>query len=357
MEGMTTYGRNRPRPEAPLSEYGVRKQSGITRSKKPEIEAGTIIGNYRFLEIIGFGGFGEVYKAESLEVHREVAIKLYEVRDEDALKAFKRGANLLAQIDHPNIVKLYDFFTTGNYALMVMELLSPNQTLRSIVGDFCGQEKIGDFLKIFRDILDAIRYCHQSRFHDIDGQPKIGIYHGDIKPENIFLHKGQIKIADFMIPNLENILYQGRWEQESFPYYDTRAYGTEMYMSPEQQSGIVNEQTDIYNIGVTAFELLTGFYPYDSEDNYHNNIYYPPTRFCPYTPEWLNETLIKCIVHDKSKRYEQIAEIERDIMINLSNSDSANNVPSSSQININGNVTGSTIIIGNENKVNNSQKK
>lgn len=303
-----------------LYQYGIRKKRRSAFPKVPEIMQGTVLGNYRFQELIGVGGFGEVYRAESLEVQREVAIKLYEVRDKEALVAFKSGANSLAQLDHPNIIRLFDFFTTDKYALMVMELLDPDQTLRRCVGDFCEQERIDDFLKIFRDTLSAVRYCHNMKFKDLDGSVKSGIYHGDIKPDNIFLHTGQVKISDFMIPNLEQFIFYNEHRKEEFPRFDTRWYGTPMYMSPEQNNGTVSEQTDIYNIGVTAFELLTGFYPYNSERNYHESICASPAQYCPFSPDWLNRIIVKCIQNNPLRRYAHIAEVERDIMNSLATS-------------------------------------
>lgn len=295
----------------------IGKSLTLIQEEGQEIPEGSVLGNYRFIELVGKGGFGEVYRARSLEVHRDVAVKLYKIEDKGAFAAFRRGANFLAQLDHLNIVKMFDFFTVDCYALMVMELLAPDQTLRCLVGDFCSQDRIAAFIQTFSKILAAVRYCHQIEFVDVDGDLKLGIYHGDIKPDNIFVHKGEIKIADFMIPNLEQFILQ-RKRYEIFPLHATDLYGTPMYMSPEQRGGIVNEQTDIYNIGVTAFELLTGFYPYDTVDHYHASIPQHPSRYCPHSPNWLNAILMKCIANDRAARYSHIAEIERDILSNLS---------------------------------------
>lgn len=303
-----------------LAMDGVRNK-GFERTfgqPTPRIAPGTIIGNYRFGDLIGVGGFGEVYRAENTQIARSVAIKVYETRgDADALRAFKRGANYLAQLNHRTIVRMYDFFTNDEYALMVMELLSPDATLRALVGSYRSSHQISQFIRVFSDVLDAMKYCHQVTYRDVDGATRTGIYHGDIKPDNIFLDQGQIKIADFMIPSLEPRLSQRA--QPSFPYEDTRAYGTPMYMSPEQLGGIVNEQTDIYNIGVTAYELLTGFYPYDSEADYHQGSIEDPATFCSESPDWLNSVITRCVANDAAQRYRHVAEIERDISKSLQN--------------------------------------
>jgi serine/threonine protein kinase len=309
-----------------LSKYGIRKARSPERKSAKyvaSIEDGAVLGNYQFIEMIGIGGFGEVYRAKGIQVSREVAIKLYHIDNETVLDAFRQGANFLSQLNHTNIIILYDFFVFDAYALMVMELLNPHHTLRKFTGDFNSEERIPNFISIFSSLLSAIRYCHQTTFQGLDGKFKTGIYHGDIKPDNIFIQKRQIKVADFMIPNLETFLSRCK-EDEDFPQYDTSRYGTPMYMSPEQCGGVVNEQTDIYNIGITAFELLTGFYPYETKYDYYAGKYQLPERFNPYSPPWLNAIIIKCMENDPTLRYSHISEIERDLIAGISESHPAN---------------------------------
>lgn len=300
--------------DKPLSSFGVRKNRGFSIHGAPEVSEGTIIRNYRFGNRIGQGGFGEVYRAENTTIKQAVAIKLYRVDDPNALRAFQRGANFLAQIRHPNIITIHDFFTLNGFALTVMELLDPDSTARRCVGEFQNSERIHKFLAIFFALLEAMRHCHQLQFRDLDGETKVGIYHGDIKPDNVFMHQDTLKLSDFMIPDLERFMAYRKWG-ECFPYYDTRMYGTEMYMSPEQFRGNVSEQTDIYNIGITCFELLTGFYPYESEDEFRRGRYQLPERFNPYCPKWLSEILVRCVKHDTNARYQHIAEIQSELLV------------------------------------------
>ncbi len=286
------------------------------------LDKNTVINNYCFINLIGEGGFGKVYRAKHINIQREVAIKVYEIEDKNAFKAFKKGANLLSQLSHPNIITMHDFFIYENYAMMVMELLNPDQLLSQKIGDFVEEDKITEFTNIFINLLSAIRYCHQSKFQELDNSIKVGIYHGDIKPENIFINKGRIKVADFMIPNLEQFLRRKSNLDSDFDpeLPDTGLFGTPEYMSPEQEQGVVNEQTDIYSIGVTAFKLLTGFHPYERinkdykcYERYYDGKCQDPKKFNPYSPKWLNRIIVKCIENDLNVRYSHIAEIERDL--------------------------------------------
>jgi len=330
----------------PLSTYGIRKSivsdkytkdlHQVYESVFPElnINSGTIIRNYCIDSIIGVGGFGKVYKGENISIKQSVAIKLYLIKDKNALEAFKRGANFLAQLKHPNIITLYDFFIEGELAVMVMELIEPNITLRSYVGEFSYKNAHIDFVRNINSILEAMRYCHQKQYKDINGEDKIGVFHGDIKPDNIFiLPSKKILMTDFMIPDLERFLYENtncnEWVKDYlagihvFPMHMTEAYGTPMYMSPEQQQdGLVSEQTDIYNIGITMFELMTGFYPYEGTLDYLHNTYQLPEQYNPFCPSWLSEIIVNCIQNDPSQRYKHIAEIQRDI-ISFSNGEFA----------------------------------
>jgi serine/threonine protein kinase len=120
-----------------LSSFGTRKELHWRRGYgKQRIPRGTTLGNYRVDELIGVGGFGEVYQAHNLTIAQAVAVKVCFVDDKAALAAFTRGASLLAQLKHPNVIILHDFFLQGSLAVAVMELLDPLSTLRRVVGDF-----------------------------------------------------------------------------------------------------------------------------------------------------------------------------------------------------------------------------
>ena len=115
------------------------------------IEGGTEINDYIFGNLIGVGGFGQVYQGRSKTLKRDVAIKVYSIKNDQLLHAFHRGANMISQLNHPNIVTIYDYFVEAelNIAIIVMELLNPNETLRKYVSNFNSKEKINIAIKWF----------------------------------------------------------------------------------------------------------------------------------------------------------------------------------------------------------------
>ena len=269
------------------------------------------LGNYLLHELPGEGGFGVVYRATSKFVARDVAIKLHFVRDDEVLTAFQMGCNYLSQLDHPYIITIYDFFVEDDSAAMVMELMDSAATLRQLVGEFGTPESLGSAVRIFGKVLSAMRYCHERQYKDLDGQVRRGVFHGDIKPDNIFVTPKGIKMSDFMIPNLEVRDALGR--RNTFDRADTRLYGSPMYMCPEQMDGEVNSQTDIFNIGISVFELITGFYPYEGEEGLLAGVQVPARAFNPAVPDWLERIVSKCIEISPSRRYSRISDIQRDL--------------------------------------------
>lgn len=300
-------------PLADVSKEEV--ESNKVENLQKIIEEGTEINDYTFGKLIGVGGFGQVYKGRSKTLKRDVAIKVYSIKNDQLLYAFHRGANMISQLNHPNIVTIFDYFIEEemNIAIIVMELLNPNETLRKYVSNFNSQEKINIAIKWFEEMVSTLRFCHQKKYETLRGVNRIGIFHGDIKPDNIFIHYDKIKLGDFMIPDLEQViktLEQGY----TFNMHATMAFGTPNYMSEEQEvHGEVNEMTDIYSLGITIYELLTGFYPYD---NYNPNRKNPkPAKlYNPHVPDWLDRIILKCIDNDQGNRYKKMAEVEIDLI-------------------------------------------
>jgi predicted Ser/Thr protein kinase len=199
------------------------------------------------IELLGKGGMGAVYKARQPGLDRLVAVKILppDVSQDPAFaERFKREARALAMLNHPNIVGVYDSGNAGGYYYFVMEFLDGvnlRQAMRA------GQLKAAEALKIVPQICDALQFAHDE-----------GIVHRDIKPENILLDKkGRVKIADFGLAKLlgktQDVTLTGTQQM----------MGTLHYMAPEQLEGArdVDHRADIYSLGVTFYEMLTGELP------------------------------------------------------------------------------------------------
>jgi serine/threonine-protein kinase len=218
----------------------------------------TLDGRYRVLRVIGEGGMGIVYEGEHTLIERRVAIKVLREdfsRRADVVERFRREAKSASRIGHPNIVDVLDFGETpAGASYFVMEMLSGVD-----LADVLAREGA---LTPQRAVLIAYQVCHAlAAAHDK------GIVHRDLKPENIFLveRDGQpdfVKIVDFGVAKIS--------EQDSpSPRKLTRSgviFGTPEYMSPEQAGGQApDHRVDIYALGVTLYELLTGRVPFEGQ--------------------------------------------------------------------------------------------
>ncbi|MBI3417636.1 MAG: protein kinase [Verrucomicrobia bacterium] len=200
------------------------------------------------IELIGHGGMGIVYKARQPRLDRFVALKLLpEVAGKDPTFAerFNREARVLAKLNHPNIVTVFDFGQSGGFFYLLMELVD-GVNLRQVMR--AGKFSAAEALNIVPKICDALQFAHSE-----------GILHRDIKPENILLDtKGRVKIADFGIAKLI-----GDATPDITLTASGAALGTPHYMAPEQleKPQEVDHRADIYSLGVVFYEMLTGELP------------------------------------------------------------------------------------------------
>ena len=208
-------------------------------------------GNFRsstILEHLGQGGMGVVYKARQRQLNRLVAVKILppSVGEDPAFaERFTREAQALAQLNHPNIVQVYDFGQTDEFFYFVMEYVD-GVNLRALIRD--GKLKPEEALKIVPQICEALQFAHDE-----------GIVHRDIKPENILIDKkGRVKIADFGLAKL-----LGQAAEDISLTGTGQLMGTLGYMAPEQlqHAHAVDHRADIYSLGVVFYEMLTGHLP------------------------------------------------------------------------------------------------
>jgi serine/threonine protein kinase len=243
------------------------------------------------LEHLGQGGMGVVYKARQRHLNRLVAVKILppSVGVEPAFaERFTREAQALAQLNHPNIVQVYDFGRTDEFFYFVMEYVD-GVNLRALIRD--GQLAPEQALKIVPQICDALQFAHDE-----------GIVHRDIKPENILVDKkGRVKIADFGLAKL-----LGRAREDLSLTGTGQLMGTLGYMAPEQlqEAHTVDHRADIYSLGVVFYEMLTGKLPIGRFD--------PPSKRV-HVDVRLDEVVLRSLESEPGRRYQHASEIKEQV--------------------------------------------
>jgi serine/threonine-protein kinase len=220
---------------------------------------GKVIGNYRITGELAQGGMGAVYRGHHLRLPREVVVKsilldAFSPSAQAQLKArFCREACVQSQLDHPNIVRVFEFFETEENYFLVMEYVS-GVSLRDLL-DRQGVASPSQAVYLFKQVLSALDYAHNFSYVDEANHRHKGIIHRDINPANLLLdHRGRIKITDFGAVKLTG---ESKLTQSGFHP------GTIEYMSPEQLRGAeIDARSDIYSVGVTFYETLTGQVPF-----------------------------------------------------------------------------------------------
>jgi len=249
---------------------------------------------YEIVEEIGRGGMGIVYRARDTILDREVAYKVLPANLKDhpaALRNFFREAKSAARLNHPNIVTVYDAGEeAGNYYI-AMEFID-GETIKSIIqrdGAIPGKAA----LLIAGQVCRALDYAHERK-----------VVHRDVKSSNVMWTRDKsTKLMDF---GLAKVL-------EEVKGYQTLASGTPYYMSPEQALGKeVDSRTDIYSLGVTLFELVTGQLPFKSGDAVYHHVHTPPPEaktIMAEIDESLNSIILRCMQKDPRDRFQSAKEL------------------------------------------------
>ncbi len=272
---------------------------------------GRQLGAYTIQSKLGEGGMARVYKGYHARLRREVAIKviLSQIADQEGFKTrFEREAQLIASLQHPNIVAVYDFGEIGNLTYLVMQYVGGG-TLRD-------QLRGGHAL----DPSQAILYCQQMA-RALHHAHLRGIVHRDVKPQNMLVSatdRAQLLLSDFGIAKL----YDSRHEPTlldvagSSPKNDPtltsvdQIVGTAEYMSPEQINGKpVDARTDVYTLGVVLYQMLTGEVPFHSttvQGLLFQHVYSTPKplrEVNPYVPEILGQITAKAMAKAPEDRF------------------------------------------------------
>lgn len=252
------------------------------------------LGQYQLLEQIGVGGMATVYKALQPRLERQVAVKLMHqafLQDPNFRARFEREARIVARLEHPNIVPVYDYDDINGQPYLVMKLIT-GRTLKDLLRD--GPLSLDRILQIMPAIADALTYAHRQ-----------GVLHRDIKPSNILLDEaGQPYLTDFGLARITQL-------GESTMSADMML-GTPHYISPEQAQGLdgLDSRTDVYSFGVILYELVTGRVPFAGETTYaivHKHIYAAPplpSQLNPEIPSEVEAVLLKALEKNPAARYD-----------------------------------------------------
>jgi serine/threonine-protein kinase len=257
---------------------------------------GQIIGKYKILSTIGSGGFGTVYLAEDIWIDKKVALKVPHKQNLD-FGDLLREPRLLATLNHPNIVTILTAEKQENIFFIVMEFV-PGQTLESIISRR-GALDLSLALDYTCQICNAVDHAHRH-----------GVLHRDLRPSNVIVSgSGLLKVADFGTSRFLEIAAHG-----------TTVIGSPPYMAPEQFDGKAVFASDLYSLGVTMFQMLTGVLPYaqpspaDLERLKRGELLTAPRLKNPKIPKTINGIVLKAMAPDIPARYQRVSELLDDLL-------------------------------------------
>ena len=258
------------------------------------LNPGQQVGPYQVIGQLGHGGMATVYKAYHPRLDRNVAIKvMHKAFTEDAgfIARFEREAQIVAKLEHPHIVPVYDFNELDGQPYLVMKFIE-GQTLKRVLSD--GPMPLPEIIRVMDDMAGALTYAHQH-----------GVLHRDIKPSNIVIdNKGVPFLTDF---GLARVTKAGASTLSA-----DMILGTPQYISPEQASGQaeLDPRTDVYSLGVILYEMVVGRVPFNADTPYavvHDHIYTDlprPSVINPVVPPQVEAVLMKALAKKPADRYD-----------------------------------------------------
>jgi serine/threonine protein kinase/tetratricopeptide (TPR) repeat protein len=259
---------------------------------------GRVVSHYRLDERLGTGGMGVLYRASDLSLGRTVAIKFLSqqlARDGVAKARFAREARAASALDHQNIATVYDIGDENGELFIVMALYE-GQTLKQRLEN--GPLPVEEALAVLRQVALGLEAAH-----------RVGIVHRDVKPANVLVtSSGALKILDFGL---------AKHASDAAMTEAGQTMGTVLYMSPEQLRGQpVDARTDLWSLGVLAYELLSGISPFRAESNEATamrilNDEPPPLTSVPGVPAWLVELVAQLLRKEPANRPQSASEVLR----------------------------------------------
>ncbi len=271
------------------------------------VKSGMYISDrYEIIEKIGSGGMADVYKAKCHRLNRYVAIKILKQEhsdDKTFIMKFRGEAQSAAGLSHPNIVSVYDVGEDDGLHYIVMELVE-GITLKKFI-EKKGRLEIREAVGIAIQIAQGLEKAHSNH-----------IIHRDIKPQNIMISReGKVKVADFGIA-----------KAVSNNTYSQNAIGSVHYLSPEQaRGGYCDEKSDIYSLGVTLYEMLTGRLPFAGDNNVSVAVQHlqseprPVRELVPEVQSSLDRIVQKCMQKRQENRYLSVGDLIIDLKHSMTN--------------------------------------
>jgi serine/threonine protein kinase len=257
---------------------------------------GQIIGKYKVLSTIGSGGFGTVYLAEDTWIDKRVALKVPHKQGVD-FGELLREPRLLAALNHPNVVSILTAEKQENVFFIVMEFV-PGETLEGILARD-GALDVAVALDYTCQICNAVDHAHRQ-----------GVLHRDLRPSNVLVtDNGMLKVADFGTSRFLEIAAHG-----------TTVIGSPPYMAPEQFHGKAVFASDIYSLGVTMYQMLTGVLPYatpspaDLDRLMRGDLLTAPRLKNPKIPKAINDIVLKAMAPEIHARYQRASDLLDDVL-------------------------------------------
>src|SRR5262249_29777346 len=282
--------------------------------RQERLRVGQVIGHYRIVSPLGAGGVGEVYLANDSHLKRKVAIKVLRpdsLEDEDrSRKRLIREAQAAAKLDHPNICAIHEVGQEGDLTFIVMQYVEGETVADRLKR---GPLELAEGLEVAAQVADALAEAHSR-----------GITHRDIKPANIMLtSRGRVKVLDFglaKLPLSRESTHSGSVTQSQLTDPGT-VMGTVAYMSPEQLRGDpIDARTDIFSLGVSLYEMLSGQRPFDGPNNLMLMVDIvsgesrPLGALRPGLCTDLDRIISKALTKSPSDRYQTAEEMRRDLL-------------------------------------------
>jgi len=257
---------------------------------------GQIIGKYKILSTIGSGGFGTVYLAEDTWIDKKVALKVPHKQGVD-FGELLREPRLLASLNHPNIVTILTAEKQENVFFIVMEFV-PGETLETIIARD-GALELSLALDYTCQICNAVDHAHRH-----------GVLHRDLRPANVLVaESGMLKVADFGTSRFLEIAAHG-----------TTVIGSPPYMAPEQFHGKAVFASDLYSVGVTMYQMMTGVLPYDTPSPadldrlMRGELVTAPRLKNPKIPKAISDIVVKALAPEIHARYQRAGDLLDDVL-------------------------------------------